>query len=68
MITNTLLFADNNTFLLLTFQGYLDHFSRALHLEYSGRGIFIQSLIPFQVRPDINITKISWISNFQYRI
>ncbi|XP_022071203.1 inactive hydroxysteroid dehydrogenase-like protein 1 [Acanthochromis polyacanthus] len=29
--------------------GYLDHFSRALHLEYSGKGIFIQSLIPFQI-------------------
>ncbi|XP_029352516.1 inactive hydroxysteroid dehydrogenase-like protein 1 [Echeneis naucrates] len=29
--------------------GYLDHFSRALHLEYSGRGIFVQSLIPFQI-------------------
>ncbi|XP_074541223.1 inactive hydroxysteroid dehydrogenase-like protein 1 [Halichoeres trimaculatus] len=29
--------------------GYMDHFSRALHLEYSSRGIFIQSLIPFQI-------------------
>ncbi|XP_061785555.1 inactive hydroxysteroid dehydrogenase-like protein 1 [Nerophis lumbriciformis] len=29
--------------------GYLDHFSRALHLEYSGRGIFAQSLIPFKI-------------------
>ncbi|XP_068610033.1 inactive hydroxysteroid dehydrogenase-like protein 1 [Brachionichthys hirsutus] len=29
--------------------GYLDHFSRALHLEYSGRGIFVQSLTPFQI-------------------
>uniref|UniRef100_A0A8D2ZSA8 Hydroxysteroid dehydrogenase like 1 n=1 Tax=Scophthalmus maximus TaxID=52904 RepID=A0A8D2ZSA8_SCOMX len=29
--------------------GYLDHFSRALHLEYSSKGIFIQSLIPFQL-------------------
>ncbi|XP_053301746.1 inactive hydroxysteroid dehydrogenase-like protein 1 [Pleuronectes platessa] len=29
--------------------GYLDHFSRALHLEYSGKGIFVQSLIPFQI-------------------
>lgn len=29
--------------------GYLDHFSRALHLEYSNRGIFVQSLIPFQI-------------------
>lgn len=36
-------------FLHLIFQGYLDHFSRALHMEYSGRGIFVQSLIPFQV-------------------
>lgn len=29
--------------------GYLDHFSRALHLEYSGKGIFVQSLIPFKI-------------------
>uniref|UniRef100_A0A3P9PV70 Hydroxysteroid dehydrogenase like 1 n=1 Tax=Poecilia reticulata TaxID=8081 RepID=A0A3P9PV70_POERE len=29
--------------------GYLDHFSRALHFEYSDKGIFIQSLIPFQI-------------------
>ncbi|XP_054474050.1 inactive hydroxysteroid dehydrogenase-like protein 1 [Anoplopoma fimbria] len=29
--------------------GYMDHFSRALHLEYSGKGIFIQSLTPFQI-------------------
>ncbi|XP_061756883.1 inactive hydroxysteroid dehydrogenase-like protein 1 isoform X1 [Nerophis ophidion] len=29
--------------------GYLDHFSRALHLEYGGRGIFAQSLIPFKI-------------------
>ncbi|XP_029903496.1 inactive hydroxysteroid dehydrogenase-like protein 1 [Myripristis murdjan] len=29
--------------------GYLDHFSRALHLEYGCRGIYVQSLIPFQV-------------------
>lgn len=28
----------------------MDHFSRALHLEYSSRGIFVQSLIPFQVK------------------
>lgn len=34
---------------LTAFTGYLDHFSRALHLEYSSRGIFIQSLIPFQI-------------------
>lgn len=37
------------SFLLLTFQGYLDHFSRAVHLEYGNRGIFVQSLLPFQV-------------------
>lgn len=29
--------------------GYMDQLSRALHLEYSGRGIFVQSLIPFQI-------------------
>ncbi|XP_072299690.1 inactive hydroxysteroid dehydrogenase-like protein 1 [Eucyclogobius newberryi] len=29
--------------------GYLDHFSQALHLEYSSKGIFIQSLVPFQI-------------------
>lgn len=29
--------------------GYLDHFSRALDLEYGSRGIFVQSLIPFQI-------------------
>ncbi|XP_061560029.1 inactive hydroxysteroid dehydrogenase-like protein 1 [Phycodurus eques] len=29
--------------------GYLDHFSRALHLEYGARGIFAQSLLPFQM-------------------
>ncbi|XP_044024861.1 inactive hydroxysteroid dehydrogenase-like protein 1 [Siniperca chuatsi] len=29
--------------------GYLDHFSRALHLEHSSKGIFVQSLIPFQI-------------------
>ncbi|KAM3861487.1 inactive hydroxysteroid dehydrogenase-like protein 1 [Diretmus argenteus] len=29
--------------------GYLDHFSRALHLEYGCKGIFVQSLIPFEV-------------------
>lgn len=27
----------------------MDHFSRALHLEYSGNGIFVQSLTPFQI-------------------
>ncbi|XP_029984952.1 inactive hydroxysteroid dehydrogenase-like protein 1 [Sphaeramia orbicularis] len=32
--------------------GYLDHFSRALHLEYSRSGIFVQSLIPFQIASD----------------
>uniref|UniRef100_A0A1A7YAL6 Hydroxysteroid dehydrogenase like 1 n=1 Tax=Iconisemion striatum TaxID=60296 RepID=A0A1A7YAL6_9TELE len=34
---------------LTAFTGYLDNFSRALHLEYSDKGIFIQSLIPFQI-------------------
>ncbi|KAM4522769.1 inactive hydroxysteroid dehydrogenase-like protein 1 [Odontesthes bonariensis] len=34
---------------LTAFTGYMDNFSRALHLEYSSRGIFIQSLIPFQI-------------------
>ncbi|XP_061563099.1 inactive hydroxysteroid dehydrogenase-like protein 1 [Cololabis saira] len=34
---------------LAAFNGYLDCFSRALHLEYSSKGIFIQSLIPFQI-------------------
>lgn len=29
--------------------GYLDHFSRALHHEYSSKGLIIQSLIPFQI-------------------
>lgn len=29
--------------------GYLDHLARALHVEYSSRGIFVQSLIPFQI-------------------
>ncbi|XP_076021545.1 inactive hydroxysteroid dehydrogenase-like protein 1 [Genypterus blacodes] len=29
--------------------GYLDQLSRALHLEYGNKGIFIQSLIPFQI-------------------
>ncbi|KAM7368415.1 hypothetical protein PAMP_014637 [Pampus punctatissimus] len=35
--------------MLTASSGYLDHFSRALHLEYSSRGIFVQSLIPFQI-------------------
>lgn len=34
---------------LTAFTGYLDHFSRALHLEYSNKGIFVQSLIPFKI-------------------
>ncbi|KAF7658920.1 hypothetical protein LDENG_00005970 [Lucifuga dentata] len=34
---------------LAAFTGYLDHFSRALHLEYGCKGIFVQSLIPFQI-------------------
>ncbi|XP_057678870.1 inactive hydroxysteroid dehydrogenase-like protein 1 [Corythoichthys intestinalis] len=29
--------------------GYLDHFSRALHLEYGAKGVFVQSLLPFQI-------------------
>ncbi|XP_028254231.1 inactive hydroxysteroid dehydrogenase-like protein 1 [Parambassis ranga] len=29
--------------------GYLDHFSRALHHEYSSKGIFVQSLVPFEI-------------------
>ncbi|CAG12961.1 unnamed protein product, partial [Tetraodon nigroviridis] len=29
--------------------GYLDQLSRALHFEYSDRGIFVQSLTPFQL-------------------
>uniref|UniRef100_A0A3Q2QQD3 Hydroxysteroid dehydrogenase like 1 n=1 Tax=Fundulus heteroclitus TaxID=8078 RepID=A0A3Q2QQD3_FUNHE len=34
---------------LTAFTGYLDHFSRALHFEYSAKGIFVQSLIPLQI-------------------
>ncbi|XP_026174821.1 inactive hydroxysteroid dehydrogenase-like protein 1 [Mastacembelus armatus] len=34
---------------LIASTGYLDHLSRALHLEYSRKGIFVQSLIPLQV-------------------
>ncbi|XP_029608031.1 inactive hydroxysteroid dehydrogenase-like protein 1 [Salmo trutta] len=30
---------------------YLDNFSRALHHEYGRQGIFVQSLVPFQVAP-----------------
>ncbi|KAM9354209.1 inactive hydroxysteroid dehydrogenase-like protein 1 [Pholidichthys leucotaenia] len=37
------------TVMLTASTGYLDNFSRALHLEYSGKGIFIQSLIPLQI-------------------
>lgn len=33
-------------FLLLSFQSYLDYFSRALHYEYASKGIFVQSLVP----------------------
>lgn len=32
--------------------GYLDHLSRALHLEYSSSGLFVQSLIPLQIASD----------------
>uniref|UniRef100_A0A3B4AW62 Inactive hydroxysteroid dehydrogenase-like protein 1 n=1 Tax=Periophthalmus magnuspinnatus TaxID=409849 RepID=A0A3B4AW62_9GOBI len=35
--------------MLTASMGYLDHFSRALYLEYSSKGIFIQSLTPFQI-------------------
>ncbi|XP_075893674.1 inactive hydroxysteroid dehydrogenase-like protein 1 [Nelusetta ayraudi] len=35
--------------LLTASAGYLDQLSRALHLEYSDRGIFVQSLIPLQI-------------------
>ncbi|KAK5622349.1 hypothetical protein CRENBAI_004951 [Crenichthys baileyi] len=34
---------------LAAFTGYLDNFSRALHFEYSDKGIFVQSLIPLQI-------------------
>ncbi|XP_067338064.1 inactive hydroxysteroid dehydrogenase-like protein 1 isoform X2 [Channa argus] len=34
---------------LIASAGYLDNFSRALHLEYSDKGIFVQSLMPFQI-------------------
>ncbi|KAJ0061215.1 hypothetical protein NL108_013522, partial [Boleophthalmus pectinirostris] len=35
--------------MLTASMGYLNHFSQALHLEYRSRGIFVQSLIPFQI-------------------
>ncbi|KAK7940123.1 hypothetical protein WMY93_003449 [Mugilogobius chulae] len=35
--------------MLTASMGFLDHFSQALHLEYGGKGIFVQSLIPFQI-------------------
>ncbi|XP_053193091.1 inactive hydroxysteroid dehydrogenase-like protein 1 [Scomber japonicus] len=35
--------------MLTAASGYLDHFSRALHLEYGSRGIFVQSLTPLQI-------------------
>lgn len=40
--------------------GFLDHFSRALHLEYSSRGIFVQSLIPFQIASTRRNIKDGW--------
>lgn len=40
--------------------GYLDHFSRALHLEYSSRGIFVQSLTPFQIASTRRNIKEGW--------
>nr|AFK11381.1 hydroxysteroid dehydrogenase like 1 [Callorhinchus milii] len=39
-------------------KAYLDHFSRALHYEYSSKGIFVQSLMPFYVASDKS--KSSW--------
>uniref|UniRef100_A0A3Q3X4C8 Inactive hydroxysteroid dehydrogenase-like protein 1 n=1 Tax=Mola mola TaxID=94237 RepID=A0A3Q3X4C8_MOLML len=42
--------------------GYLDHFSRALHLEYSGRGIFVQSLIPFQPSSSTASSRQGWFA------
>ncbi|XP_043937877.1 inactive hydroxysteroid dehydrogenase-like protein 1 [Protopterus annectens] len=30
-------------------KAYLDHFSRSLHYEYASKGIFVQSLMPFDV-------------------
>lgn len=40
--------------------GFLDHFSGALHLEYSNRGIFVQSLIPFQIASTRRNIKDGW--------
>lgn len=40
--------------------GYLDHLSRALHLEYSNRGIFVQSLIPFQIASTRRNIRAGW--------
>ncbi|KAG7282568.1 hypothetical protein CRUP_018687 [Coryphaenoides rupestris] len=34
---------------LFASEGFLENFSRALHLEYGDKGIFIQTLTPFQV-------------------
>uniref|UniRef100_A0AAV2KGE2 Inactive hydroxysteroid dehydrogenase-like protein 1 n=1 Tax=Knipowitschia caucasica TaxID=637954 RepID=A0AAV2KGE2_KNICA len=35
--------------LLTSSMGFLDQFSYALHLEYKSKGIFVQSLLPFQI-------------------
>ncbi|XP_049642733.1 inactive hydroxysteroid dehydrogenase-like protein 1 [Suncus etruscus] len=46
-------------------KAYLDHFSRALQYEYSSKGIFVQSLIPFYVAtgsPDGFLHKCSWLA------
>ncbi|KAJ8009025.1 hypothetical protein DPEC_G00084560 [Dallia pectoralis] len=37
---------------LSAFTAYVDNFSRALHHEYGHQGIFVQSLMPFQVSPE----------------
>lgn len=40
--------------------GFLDQFSRALHLEYSSRGIFVQSLVPLQIASTRRNIKEGW--------
>lgn len=46
---------------LTAFTGYLDHFSRALHHEYSGKGIVVQSLIPLQIASSPS-TAVGWFT------
>ncbi|XP_053736232.1 inactive hydroxysteroid dehydrogenase-like protein 1 [Synchiropus splendidus] len=41
--------------------GFLDQLSRSLHFEYSGRGLVIQSLIPFQVATPSSPLAESWL-------